>query len=142
MSTSTLGGLVNTIPDQQAGPRRRRRTHSDEFKADAVAACAQPGMSMAAVAMAHGINANLLRRWVHEVEMKPRREVVRTDVGDGANAQEPKTVFVPVSLPAPAPPAEVPDIRIELQRGPTTVTVTWPTSAASECAAWMRELLR
>jgi hypothetical protein len=34
------------------------------------------------------------------------------------------------------------DIRIELQRGATTVTVTWPASAASECAAWMRELLR
>ena len=92
MSTSTLGGLVNTIPDQQAGPRRRRRAHSDDFKADAVAACAQPGMSMAAVAMAHGINANLLRRWVHEAEMKPRSDVVRADFDDGAKAQEPKTV--------------------------------------------------
>ncbi|MES2251387.1 MAG: transposase [Pseudomonadota bacterium] len=133
---------MNTIPDQQAGSGRRRRMHSDEFKADAVAACAQPGMSMAAVAMAHGINANLLRRWVHEAEMKPGSEVVRANVVDGANAQKPKTVFVPVSLPAPAPPAHVPDIRIELRRGPTTVTVTWPASAASECAAWMRELLR
>lgn len=52
---------MNTIPDQQAGPRQRRCAHSDEFKAGAVAACAQPGTSMAAVAMAHGINANLLR---------------------------------------------------------------------------------
>jgi len=39
VSTSTLGGHVNTIPDQQAGSGRRRRMHSDEFKADAVAAC-------------------------------------------------------------------------------------------------------
>ena len=76
MSTSTLGGHVNTIPDQQAGSGRRRRMHSDDFKADAVAACAQPGMSMAAVAMAHGINVNLLRRWVHEAQLKPRSEVV------------------------------------------------------------------
>jgi len=134
---------VNTIPDQQAGPRRRRRVHSDEFKADAVAACAQPGMSMAAVAMAHGINANLLRRWVHEAEMMPpRSDVVRADVGDAAKAQEPKTVFVPVGLPVPTPPAQAPDIRIELRRGPTTVTVTWPAGAAADCAAWMRELLR
>lgn len=115
--------------------------HSDEFKADTVAACAQPGMSMAAVAMAHGINANLLRRWVHEAEMKPRSEVVRAEFVGGAKAQESKTVFVPVSLPASVPPAQVPDIRIELRRGPTTATVTWPASAASECAAWMRELL-
>lgn len=62
VSTSTLGGHVDTI-DSRSGPgRRRRRLHSDEFKADAVAAAAQPGMSMAAVAMARGINANLLRR--------------------------------------------------------------------------------
>jgi transposase len=94
---------VNTISDQQAGPRRRRRLHSDEFKADAVAACTQPGMSMAAAAMAHGINANLLRRWVHEAEIRPSRGVVRADADDAAKAQEPKTVFVPVSLPVPAP---------------------------------------
>jgi transposase-like protein len=116
--------------------------HSDDFKADAVAACAQPGMSMAAVAMSHGINANLLRRWVHEAQLKPRSEVVRANVVDGTKAQEPKTVFVPVSLPPSAPPAQVPDIRIELRRGPTTVTVTWPAGAASDCAVWMRELLR
>jgi hypothetical protein len=34
------------------------------------------------------------------------------------------------------------DIRIELQRGTTTVKVTWPLSAAAECAAWLREVLR
>lgn len=131
------------MPASFEGGRRRRR-HSDEFKADAVAACTQPGMSMAAVAMAHGINANLLRRWGHEAEMKPASDTVRAEVDDGAKAQEPKTVFVPVSLPAsaPTPSAHAPDIRIELRRGPTTVTVTWPGGAASECAAWMRELLR
>ena len=99
-------------------------------------------MSMAAVAMVHGINANLLRRWVHEAEMRPSRDVVRADVGDAAKAQVPKTVFVPVSLPASAPAAQASDIRVELRRGPTTVTVTWPAGAAAECAAWMRELLR
>lgn len=55
---------MSTIPDQQTGTHRRRRKHSDEFKASAVTACMQPDMSMAAVAMDHGINANLLRRWV------------------------------------------------------------------------------
>ncbi|HEX7991208.1 MAG TPA: transposase [Stenotrophomonas sp.] len=130
------------MPAAFEGGRRRRR-HSEEFKADAVAACTQPGMSMAAVAMAHGINANLLRRWVHEAEMKPASDAVRAEVDDdGAKAQEAKTVFVPVSLPTPAPPTQAPDIRIELRRGPTTVTVTWPANAASDCAVWMRELLR
>ena len=71
MSTSTLGGHVNTISKQMADGRRRRRIHSDEFKANAVAAYMQPGMAMAAVAMANGVNANLLRRWVREAELRP-----------------------------------------------------------------------
>lgn len=33
-------------------------------------------------------------------------------------------------------------IRVELRHGATTMTVTWPVSAAADCAAWMRELLR
>ncbi|MBC7707120.1 MAG: transposase, partial [Rhodoferax sp.] len=45
---------MNTISEQAVDGRRRRRLHSDEFKAQAVASCMQPGMSMASVAMANG----------------------------------------------------------------------------------------
>jgi transposase-like protein len=48
--------------------RRRRRHHSVFFKAEAVGECQQPGVSIAAVALARGLNANLLRRWVKEAE--------------------------------------------------------------------------
>jgi len=130
-----------TFLDQPAGARRRRRLHSDEFKAGAVATCMQPGMSMAAVAMAHGVNANLLRRWVREAEMKTSTDAPSESLRN-VEAPSLKSVFVPVSLPAPAAPKPLPDIRIELQRGATAVTVTWPAGAASECAAWMRALLR
>jgi len=130
-----------TFPDQPAGTRRRRRLHSDEFKANAVAACMQPGMSMAAVAMAHGVNANLLRRWVRQAEMTPLVDAPGKNLPNVQVAPV-KSAFVPVSLPAPEAPAQMADIRIELQRGATAVTVTWPASVASECAAWMRELLR
>jgi transposase len=134
VSTSTLGGHVDTIGSKDAPGRRRRRLHSDEFKADAVAAAAQPGMSMAAVAMARGINANLLRRWVREAEVLPVQAPSNT-------TPEPSPVaFVAVQMPAPAPP--VGDIRVELRRGPMTITVAWPLAALAECASWMRELLR
>lgn len=41
--------------------RRRRRTHGAEFKTKVVSACQRPGVSMAAVALANGLNANLVR---------------------------------------------------------------------------------
>jgi transposase len=106
VSTSTLGGHVDTIGQQpEAGRRRRRRRlHSDEFKADAVAAASHPGVSMASVALARGINANLLRRWVREAEMPTARAVTNV----AAVAQ----TFLPVQLPEPAAPAG--EIRIEV----------------------------
>ena len=121
------------------GGGRRRRRHSDEFKADAVAACVQPGVSMAAVAMAHGINANLLRRWVRDAEMKVDPAV--EDRSSSVPAAVPAAAFVPMTLP-PAATSTAADIRIELRRGPMSVVVTWPSSAATECANWIRELLR
>ena len=46
------------------------------------------------------------------------------------------------ALRAPAAPMPVDEIRIELQRGATAIKVTWPSTAAADCAAWLRELLR
>ena len=116
--------------------RRRRRKHSAEFKAHVVAACSKPGVSSASVAMANGINANLVRRWVKDAEGE------REDVGEiGATnrGKRPVTKFVPLPLPSRAP---VSDIRVELQRGATKIVVTWPATAVAECAAWMRQLLQ
>ena len=132
VSTSTLGGHVDTIEGLPAVGGLRRRLHSDEFKADAVAAASQPGMSMASVALARGVNANLLRRWVREAEL-PAAKVLTKAVPAAA-------AFVPVQLPKPAAPAG--EIRIDLRRGATTVTVAWPIAAAADCAQWIRELLR
>ena len=125
---------MHTIPNQVSAGRRRRRTHSAEFKAQVVLACSSPGMSSAAVAMAHGVNANLARRWVLEAE---RRGGVALA---GAANSAVRATFVAVQLP-PAETAPA-DIRIELRRGTTAITVSWPCTAASQCAAWMRELLR
>ena len=123
---------MDTIGQEAAAGRRRRRLHSDEFKADAIAAASQPGVSMASVALARGVNANLLRRWVREAEMRPAKTPTK------AAAVAP--TFLPVQLPEPAAP--VGEIRIDVRRGAATITVAWPMAAAAECASWMRELLR
>ncbi len=55
--------------------RRSRRHHSPEFKQGLVALC-QPGVSVSAVALAHGINANLLRRWINQYQNELSAPVV------------------------------------------------------------------
>jgi transposase len=44
--------------------RTGRRTYTLEYKLEVVRECRGPGVSVAAVALAHGINANLVRRWI------------------------------------------------------------------------------
>lgn len=126
---------MNTIPEQVIDGRRRQRIQSDEFKAHAVVLFMQPGMSMAAVAMANGINTNLPRRWVRIAETAPT--IRRQDALPAPQLQVAQVppAFVPKQQPAKA---IAPDIRIELPRAATSVTVTWPVDSAGECAAWMR----
>ncbi len=44
--------------------RRVKRRHSTEFKARILAECEARGASVAGVALAHGLNANLVRKWI------------------------------------------------------------------------------
>ncbi|MFT3859325.1 MAG: transposase [Aquabacterium sp.] len=127
MHTSTL----------EAPARRRRRNHSPEFRASIIKACQQPGISVAAVALANGINANMLRKWVRDAESQSKGQPTALIMQPPHSSQE-RPQFIPLTLPATSP---TPDIRIEVQRGSTTVSVNWPTSAASECAAWLKEWL-
>jgi transposase len=127
----------------KGAPRRR---HSDELKARVLAACDEVGASVAAVALAYNLNANLVHKW-------RRGRGAKTGAALPTPTQAPPSSFVALSLPsamvggaaAPAPApllAPVPDIRVQLKRGATAVVVSWPTSAAADCAAWLRELLR
>ena len=51
-----------------SGPRRR---HSDELKARVLAACDAPGASISGVALTHGLNTNLVRKWRSGRGFKP-----------------------------------------------------------------------
>jgi len=94
---------------------------------------------MAAVALANGLNANLLRRWVvaEEQDAKPIDAVIASP--------EPSTVenraFIPIQVERSAV-STAQEITIELRRGATIVKVGWPLVAAADCATWLRELLR
>ena len=117
---------------QSTPTKRTRRRHAPDLKRQVVLACQQPGASVAGVALAHGLNANLVRRWLQLDHMAPGALSV---VGAPAGA------FVEVPMPRASSSTTEP-IRLELRRGASTVSLQWPASAAAECGAWLREWLR
>ena len=123
---------MNTIP-VALPPTRTRRRHAPEFKAQAIAACLQPGVSIAGVALANQLNANMLRQWV-KAHCERQGAVVATN-------DLPPTL-VPVSLQQIPDTQPSGDIQIEIRRQQTVVQVKWPTSQSMACAQWLREVLR
>ena len=104
---------------------RSRRRHANELKRQVLAECAVPGASVAMVAMAHGLNANLVHKWRRALQTPSRAAAT----------------FVPAG--APAVVNESPQhIELELHRGTLSVRVRWPMSGAGGCAVWLREILR
>jgi transposase len=130
---------MDTMASEKIAKRRR---YGAELKAQVVAECDAPGASVAKVAMAHGINANIVHGWRRrgiDERGAPRIE-------SSADARPMPAAFIPIALPAApaisATSATSAEIRIELSRKGTAVTVSWPISAALECGAWLREVLR
>jgi len=118
------------MSEEEVPTKRTRRRHGEEFRAEAVAACKQPGVSLAAVALARRLNANLLRRWV--VEADSAKMPVRKQV---------RPAFVPVRVAPPPAAKSEPPIRIEIRKGTTQVLVDWPTTHSAACVLWLKELL-
>jgi len=125
-----------SVPQPQLQPRRRRH-FSREFKAQIVAACQEPGVSVSRIALDNQLNANLLRRWIREAEQ--------------AGQATTSPVFMPLAVPAAststAPGKDRPanrhgHIRIEVPRAGGAVVVEWPAEQAHHCLALLRELLR
>ncbi|WP_422191267.1 transposase [Aquabacterium sp.] len=117
---------------QSTQTKRTRRRHAPDLKRQVVLACQQPGASVAGVALAHGLNANLVRRWLQCEHKAP---------GALSVVGAPSGAFVEVPMPRASAPTPEP-IRLELRRGASTVSLQWPATAAADCGAWLREWLR
>jgi transposase len=115
------------VDTKEQAKRRTRRRHDEELKRQVLAQCGEPGASVAKVAMAHGLNANLVHKWRRQADAG--REVA-------------PPVFLPVVAAAPAVNDSPQFVDLELQRGGVQVRVRWPMAAAGSCAAWLREILR
>ena len=111
-------------------PIRRRRSYTAEFKQRLVALC-QPGVSVSEIALTHGLNANLLRRWINEYQ---------NELPVSAVSASSKLVAVQVDLPAE--PSISDAIEVSLHKHNTHINIRWPVNQAQACANWLSAWLK
>ncbi|NMZ97980.1 IS66-like element accessory protein TnpA [Pseudomonas lundensis] len=102
---------------------RQRSAYPKSFKAQVVQECLQSGASISSVAISHGINANVIRKWLPLFRDQPPATL---------------PAFVPVKV-APKRQTES-SVIIELSFGEQTITVKWPSSDPEGCVRFVRGL--
>jgi transposase len=125
---------MNTSDIKLPSPGKRRGRYSNEFKQGLIAACNAPGVSTAAIALANGINANLLRRWVTESrDGGPRAAHAAASGSSPAHS----AAFVRIDANATVDNAAGSPIELQLYRDGLRVTVS---GSRLECAMFLRTL--
>ena len=92
-NTEVLGGLV--VGHKSDG----RCTYDPQVKQELIRQCLKPGVSVARMAMQHGVNANLLRTWITKAQRAIAKQMSAPEVS-APTAQ----AFVPVKLEPPLTP--------------------------------------
>ena len=121
--------------DYEATPLKmitRRRRHAPQLKLQVLAECEQPGVSVASIALQHGINQNLIYTWR------------RNQKGDAQHA----FVRLPTPLPALSGPTRTQEsvtpatLYVELPSPSGPIHVHWPLADAALSVDWLRALMR
>ncbi|MCO8310952.1 IS66-like element accessory protein TnpA [Pseudomonas mandelii] len=107
----------------------QRRSYSKSFKAQVIQECAQPGASIASIALSHSLNANLVHKWIRVQAQK-------------STALQPAFIPLPMQRAVENSHAAASNIYVEIQHPRGTVKVNWPTESAAACATFLRDLLR
>ena len=84
---------------------KKRRTYSAEFKQQIVQACKAPDVSIASVALQHGLNTNLVSKWIRLFDGKPKND--RSPLPN-------KPAFIALSCSAPLDPISTISISVIL----------------------------
>lgn len=89
MAEEVSGGLKErlVVGFERSGKRRR---FDPQARRELVEACLQPGVSVARMALEHGLNANLLRKWIRQHQQEQGERVATAVTGSAMPA------FVPV----------------------------------------------
>ena len=118
---------------------KNRRRYSREFKERILAECLQPGESLAAVAVRHGLNPNMVHKWRKSLQRPAQGEFIRlpapgTDA-PGAASETGLTAAGRVTNQRDT-------IRMEVPTPQGHLVVHWPVSQLPQSIAWLRALTR
>ncbi|MBC2680783.1 transposase [Pseudomonas syringae] len=102
-----------------------RRSYSNSFRAQVIQECAQPGASIASIALSH----NLVHKWIRLQSQK-------------STALRPAFIPLPVWLAGAKSHPSSSNSCVEIQHPRGTVKVNWPAENAAACATFLRDLLR
>jgi transposase len=111
--------------------RDGRCVYSREGKRALVEACLRPGVSVARIALLHGVNANVLRKWItHHHQWQDKPDSVHTAHAiDSAHASSP----VNITPPALRTPSNIPAL-VPVQITPATDRPSAPPAAPVSAA--------
>ena len=132
-----------------AAPKRGR--YSLALKARLVAACSEPGASVAAIALAHGLKAKLLYRWVSEQRQKQSNANSAHTAATGfvqLAAALPTAAAGPASNCAPfagrtsaQDAAAAQHLQLHFSRGDLQISLNLPAHQHTQCAALLKLVL-
>ncbi|AZB99686.1 transposase (plasmid) [Acinetobacter pittii] len=116
---------------------KKRRTYSAEFKQQIVQACKAPDVSIASVALQHGLNTNLVSKWIRLIDGKP---------GNDRSLLPNKPAFIALSCSAPLDPTPTPTptdmltVQITLPHSKAEIGLKWQVSEISALAELLKAL--
>ena len=116
---------------------KKRRTYSAEFKQQIVQACKAPDVSIASVALQHGLNTNLVSKWIRLIDGKP---------GNDRSPLPNKPAFIALSCSAPLDPTPTPTttdmltVQITLPHSKAEIGLKWQVSEISALAELLKAL--
>ena len=112
----------------------KRRKYSPDFKRKIIAACNDPGISVAIVARDYGLNANLIHNWIRKAK------------ANKLPAANPAFVALPLNTAQASRSSQSSGteecLRLEIPYRQQSVRVSWPVSQSDRCLALLRELLQ
>ena len=110
-----------------------RRTYSAEFKQQIVQACKASEVSIASVALQHGLNTHLVSKWIRLIDTKP---------GNDRSLLPNKPAFIALSCSAPLDPtpADMLTVQITLPHSKVEIGLKWQVSEISALAKLLKAL--